>query len=429
MMACRIMVIGATGFIGATVAARLASEGYEVAGLSRGPSPTSAGHIEFDIAKATTPEAWLPLLGGIAAVVNCAGTLQDVPGESTTSVHDTGPAALFAACEKAGIKRVIHVSAAGVERETPSAFSASKRRGEQALMTTGLEWIILRPSVVIGRGAYGGSALMRGLAALPVLPTLPGTGPLQLVHLDDVVDAVVFFLKPDAPSRQAYDLVGRRRYSFDESVRIFRRWMRWPSARSLRVPAWAAASLYRVGDVLGQLGWKTPVRTTARLEMVRGATGDPEPWLKAASREARDVEKELRREPASVQERWFSKLYILKPLIFGVFGAFWLTTGVISLGPGWAYGMELLREGGLPERFAALTVIAGALADIVIGLAILYRPTSRYGLYAALAISLVYVVIGTSLVPRLWADPLGPMLKIWPVLVLNLVALAILEDR
>ena len=47
----------------------------------------------------------------------------------------------------------------------------------------------------------------------------------------------------------------------------------------------------------------------------------------------------------------------------------------------------------------------------------------------ALAISLTYAVIGTVLVPRLWADPLGPMLKIWPVMVLNLVALAILEDR
>ena len=73
-------------------------------------------------------------------------------------------------------------------------------------------------------------------------------------------------------------------------------------------------------------------------------------------------------------------------------------------------------------------MIAGALADIVIGLAILWRPASRYGLWAALIISLVYVVIGTTLVPRLWADPLGPMLKIWPVLMLNLVAIAIRED-
>jgi hypothetical protein len=76
-----------------------------------------------------------------------------------------------------------------------------------------------------------------------------------------------------------------------------------------------------------------------------------------------------------------------------------------------------------------MTLVAGALADIAIGFAILYRPLSHYGLWAALIISLVYVVVGTALVPRLWADPLGPMLKIWPVLVLNIVALAIREDR
>jgi hypothetical protein len=91
--------------------------------------------------------------------------------------------------------------------------------------------------------------------------------------------------------------------------------------------------------------------------------------------------------------------------------------------------MSLLREGRLPERIAGLTLTAGALADILIGLAILLRPLSRYGLWAALIISLSYAVSGTVLVPRLWADPLGPMLKIWPVVMLNLVAMAIREDR
>lgn len=163
--------------------------------------------------------------------------------------------------------------------------------------------------------------------------------------------------------------------------------------------------------------------------MRRGATGDPQPWRQATGVTPRSLEAALAGEPASVQERWFARLYALKPLIFGVFGLFWIVTGVISLGPGWEIGMSLLREGGLQEGFAALTVIAGALADFVIGLAILWRPVSRYGLWAALIISLTYVVIGTALVPRLWADPLGPMLKIWPVLMLNLVAMAIREDR
>jgi hypothetical protein len=74
-------------------------------------------------------------------------------------------------------------------------------------------------------------------------------------------------------------------------------------------------------------------------------------------------------------------------------------------------------------------VIGGALADIVIGIGIAFRRTARPALYAALAISVVYTILGTVLVPRLWADPLGPMLKIWPIMAFNLLLLAILRDR
>jgi hypothetical protein len=88
-----------------------------------------------------------------------------------------------------------------------------------------------------------------------------------------------------------------------------------------------------------------------------------------------------------------------------------------------------MREGGTKETVAALTVIAGAVADFAIGVAIAYRPLSRFGLYAAIGISLTYAVVGTFLVPRLWADPLGPMLKIWPIIMVHFVALAILDDR
>ena len=351
-----------------------------------------------------------------------------LPASSAQGVHDTGIAALFAACERSGVRRVVHLSALGVEREA-SAFSRTKHAGDRALMARDLDWVILRPSLVIGRSAYGGSALMRGVAALPVLPVLPATGPLQPVWLDDVVETVAFCLGPQTPSRVIIELVGPRRWTFADAVQVLRRWLRWPHAPVLHVPAWASALLYRLGDAAGWLGWRPAVRSSTRREIVHGATSDGGPWQRMTGITATDVEAALAREPASVQERWFAQLYVLKPLVFGVFALFWLTTGIISLGPGWEQGLSVMREGGIAEPLASLAVISGASADILIGLAILYRPTSRYGLLAALAISLAYVIIGTILVPRLWSDPLGPMLKIWPVMVLNLVALAIREDR
>jgi uncharacterized protein YbjT (DUF2867 family) len=430
MASMRVLIVGGSGFVGSALTARLAAAGYETVTVARGSEPLgSTKHFRIDIARATTPEAWFPALDGVQAVVNCAGVLHDGAGRSTHGVHVRGIGGLYAACEQLEIRRIVHFSAIGVDREAPTEFSRSKRQGDEELMARDLDWVVLRPSVIIGHPAYGGSALLRGLAALPVIPVMRDAGPLQLVHLNDVIETALHFLHPTVPARKVIELVSPRRWEFNEAIRLFRRWLRWPRAPAFNLPRWAARTLYRLGDFISALGWATPVNTTVETEMRRGAIGDPSAWRKATGIEPRDIEAELMREPASVQERWFARLYALKPLVFGVFALFWIVTGLISLGPGWEHGMGLLLEGGLGARPAALTVSAGALADIMIGLAILYRPLSRYGLYAALAISVVYVIIGSILVPRLWSDPLGPMLKIWPIIVLNLVAIAIREGR
>ena len=76
----------------------------------------------------------MPHLAGIDAVVNCVGVLQDSARERTDAVHRDGPAALFLACERVGIRKLIHFSAIGVDRQQPSQFSISKYAGDQALM-------------------------------------------------------------------------------------------------------------------------------------------------------------------------------------------------------------------------------------------------------------------------------------------------------
>jgi uncharacterized protein YbjT (DUF2867 family) len=424
----KIAVIGGTGLIGSAIATHLSSQGHSVYSLSRRVHPADPRAVKVDLSQARSPSYWISHLNGMEAVVNCAGVLQDSHGESTSMVHHRGVASLFAACEQLQIRRVIHFSAVGVDRETPSAFSQTKLSGDLDLMQRDLDWVILRPAVVVGRSAYGASALMRGLAALPLVPVMPDSGLLQIVLLEDVVRTVESFLKPAAPGRKIVELVGPHRYSFTQVVALFRGWYRWAPAHEYRLPRFASRLVFKTGDIVSLLGWRPAVRSTAEREIARGAVGKVEEMNRLGVH-PKGLAELLASEPASVQERWFARTYLLKPVVFGVLCLFWISTAFVSLGPGWDIGVELMREGGVEGMPAMLTVVIGAFTDLVIGLAIGYRPTSRYGLHVAIGISVVYAIIGTVLVPRLWADPLGPMLKIWPIIVLHCLALAILDDR
>ncbi|GLS28357.1 NAD(P)H-binding [Mesorhizobium albiziae] len=169
----RILVTGSSGLIGTAVCARLVVEGYDVVRAQRRkPDRADEGEtiIPIDMANALAAEDWSHALRGVDAVVNCAGVLQDSAREHTTEVHAWGAGALFRSCERAGVRRVIHFSAIGVDREQSSAFSASKLAGDEALMKLDLEWVVLRPSVVLGQPVFGASALFRGLAALSFHP-------------------------------------------------------------------------------------------------------------------------------------------------------------------------------------------------------------------------------------------------------------------
>ena len=425
----KVLIIGATGLIGSAVAARLHRDGHHVRGLARTHRRLDGMElVSFDMARATRPEDWTSVLAEVDLVINCAGALQDGPGDNVAAVHFDGPRALFEACEMSAVKRIIHFSAIGVERARPSDFSKTKNQADEALRASSLAWIILRPSVVIGGAAYGASAMFRGLAALPILPLKPATGRLQGVGLDDVVVRVVRLLPEHAPARITLDLAGPEPLEFRDIVTSFREWIGWRPAVGITLPRPVATLLYRLGDVAGLLGWRPPIRSTAAREIGRGATGDPTPWMQTTGISPASFKDTLSLTPPNVQERWFAGLYFLKPLALVVLAAFWIATGIISLTAGWQPGVDLMRRTAFPA-LAELSVVAGALTDLLVGTLIAIRRTSYLGLLLGVAVSLFYAVTGTLLLPALWSDPLGPLLKIWPILVLHLVAIAILRDR
>ncbi len=426
----RVLILGATGLIGAAVAARLAEDGHQVTALARGIGPARLARPDYawiacDIAGVTE---WAPMLAGVEAVVNCAGALQDGMRDDVAALQSAAMRALFAAAGPAGVGWIVQVSAVGATADAPTLFQRSKAEADAALAAFPGKWVVLRPGLVVGAQAYGATALIRALAALPVLPLAQGAAPVQAVAADEVAEAVLLVLSGAVPAGAAYDLVEPAPQPMAAVVAAFRARLGRPPARVVRLPEALVWPAFRLGDALGRLGWRSPLRSTAWAELARGVTGDPHPWAAAGGPPPRPLALTLRRLPANVQERWFAWLWLLKPVLVGGLALFWLASGLIGA---WRFpaAMALLTERGMAPSLAAACVAGGIMVDLALGLLVVWQRWMRAAALGMVAVSAAYLAGATLAAPDLWLDPLGPLLKVVPAALAALAAAAIADER
>lgn len=423
-----ILILGATGFIGSHIAARLAAEGHAVTGLGRETARLAAripqvSWVRADLANLLTAESWKDLLVQQDAVVNCAGALQDGLSDNLKDVQTRAQLALQDAARVAGINLIVQISADTSGPSGETEFLATKRAADEALAASALPFVILRPALVIGRNAFGGTALLRALAAFPLLlPLVHAESPVSTVSLDNVAEAVSRAISGKIPSGSDLTLATQGG-TLAKVVTEHRAWLGLPPAPIVSLPAYAAAPVSAIADALGWLGWRSPLRSTAMQVMRHGVSSDanqlPFPLEPASAF--------LARNPAGVQDIWFARLYLLKPLIFFCLSAFWLASGLVPLlDPARAAGHFAPYMGHTAAL--SLTFIT-CLIDIALGFAVLYRPRTRFALWGMSLVTLGYLTGSIFLEPTLWLDPLGPMVKTVPSLALTLVALAILDER
>ena len=430
-----VLILGGYGFIGLEITRRLSAAGHAVTAVGRSPSVgarTLPGvrWLLHDIALLDNPALWLDYLRDIDIVVNASGALQDSPRDSLKSVQDTAIIALIAACEQTSVRRFVQISAPGANVESSTEFMRSKARADQRLKTSALEWTILKPGLVIGASAYGGSALIRALASFPLVqPLVLADRKIQTVALTEVADMVRMAIERRLPAQSEFDLVEPEPHTLREIVTRFRRWLGMPPPRhTVSVPNWVANAVSRIADGLAYLGWRSPLRTTS-LQVLRGnVIGDPRPLHAALGRHLSSLDQTLEDMPSNVQERWFARLYLALPIMIGVLSAFWLLTGLVAL-LDVERATRVLSESALSPSVTQIAVIGGSLCDIALGAAIVFRPWAKAACFGMVAVTLFYLAAGTVLTPELWMDPLGPLLKTLPAMVLALVTAGLLENR
>jgi uncharacterized protein YbjT (DUF2867 family) len=409
----RILLTGANGFLGRYILAALQAAGHVVVPAVR-HAGTLDGAINADFNRDVTPDIWLPRLRGIDAVVNCAGVLAGGRGQSIAAIHTDAPVALFEACRRAGVRRVVQISAVSVGADT--SYARTKRAADDALAAMDLDWVILRPSLVYAQGAYGGTALFRALAALPFAVPLIGKGDqvFQPIHVDDLTASVLWAL--DASAEQVVEPVGPEEIDLRRILIDLRRWLGFDAVPTIAVPLWLIGFIARIGDIAGG-----PVNTTALRQIAYGNAAPVAPFIAATGIHPRRWRDALAAGPAQVADRWQARLYFVRPLLRLALASTWILSGVAGL----------VHRGDL--NFAAFGISLSPLAiwltcmlDMAIGAAVLLRWRTGTIALVQLVIVLGYSLALTFAAPSLWLAPLGPLLKNLPFVV-AVLALAVLE--
>jgi uncharacterized protein YbjT (DUF2867 family) len=202
----RILIAGATGFIGRHVAAHLHARGHEVVGVSRSRAAAFARYPEYgwivgDLHRDLDAEAWGRRLHGFDALVNCAGLHRESAGESFETVHALGPVALYRACERKGVRRVVHLTVPGDAAACRSHWLATRRYAERKLESLPLDWVVLAHPLILGEAPPAVAELPVGLARL---------APLCIA---DLCEAVERALEDPAAARRRYQITGRRTFA------------------------------------------------------------------------------------------------------------------------------------------------------------------------------------------------------------------------
>lgn len=423
----RILLTGANGFIGSRLLAGLQAAGHEVVAAVRDVRAMQQRYphlavIPVDLNLDTKAEVWLPRLKGIEGIINCAGALHSRAGQDLSAIHAAAPIALFEAAKAEGILRVIQISAISSAADTE--YALTKLQADQHLAQMDLDWVILRPSLVMDKTAFGGTALLRALSVMPFALPVPGRGDqsFQPVAMEDLVRSVVTLLDRPDIRRCVIDPVGPRRVTTKELLQFCRGWLGMPYAPVVSVPMALVRMAARCGDWFGQ----GALTTTSIRQIEFGNVGDPAAFEKSIGFAPNDPFAWLAAHPSGTADLWQARLTLLRPVIRALLVLLWLASALLGLlaldAP---MTQNILAALGLPVAVAAFF----CLWDLGLAVLLLLRRWPAGLTYLQLATILGYTLVLSYAQPGLWLDPLGALLKNLPILGLVLVDAILARER
>lgn len=223
-----VLVAGATGFLGRAVLAQMGGAGISAVALSRSASPSpGTTPVRGDLRDRKALDACFAHRPG--AVVNLVGL----------HAHVEGTEALVAAAQRHGVRRYIHVSALRARPQPRTSYMHRKWQAEERVRASGLDYTILRPSVLFGGDCDFLQSLLAAVRLAGVTPMIgSGRTRIQPLHVDELATVILRCLTLPAAVGRSYDLGGPEVIALDDIVTALERRLGRRKPR-IHVPLWA----------------------------------------------------------------------------------------------------------------------------------------------------------------------------------------------
>lgn len=286
----KVLIVGGSGYVGGHMAQHLLEQGHQVTIASRrGEGPLEG--VRYVAADAAKDEGLRDAALGHEALIYLVGIIRERGDQTFRQAHVEGVRHSLAAARSAGLRRFVHMSALGVARGTGSRYYETKAEGEELVQASGLDWTILRPSLIFGRGDEFFGGVLKGLITAPA-PFVPQIGDgsfvFRPVWVGDVAMAFEQALNRPTTLHRSYNLVGPKEYTFRELLLLVRDTL---GSRKPLLPI-PLALMDRAVPLISPLPF-SPITLDQYLQLKMGNTADPVHMRGAFSLLERSLEVEL----------------------------------------------------------------------------------------------------------------------------------------
>lgn len=381
----KILILGATGFIGKALFNALISE-HEIYVASRSPILGYDKYRKIDFDDSINISE---LLQDIEMVINTIG----IASGDFTRIQTDIPIKIFQECKKKDIK-IINISAIGAEKEKPlTNFLVSKKITDEFILnkTSG---IVIYPGIVLGENSQS-SELFKELSELPIVPLI-GNKKIPFVHIIQLVEVIketihkyefsskqkIVIAEPQTLKEIFIALNNKSITTINVSTKLVS--FIFKVLPNLRLGVFDK-NMYTLFQEINSLDYKPSFKEKASNYLIYNKINPSNHLL---------------------------KLYIALSISF-----IWIWSGMVSL-YSWQESKNLMQAIGITNQLSPISIIIGSIVDIVLGIGIFINSYRSFILKLQIFFIVIYSLILTFFAHEFWLHPFGPVAKNIPLIVL-----------